>query len=110
MDKFYYIFGFVSFFTISVVLLGILIDRIVNGFEPTSIQTEDEKGNKYWIPYRIYHAITLRTPFNIEGGQFNDYYTKIANSNPKKLIKVTLEHDINWVGYRQFLKNRNNSC
>jgi hypothetical protein len=111
MDKFYYIFGFVSFFSIGLILLGTLISKVMYGFEPTSIQTEDSKGNKYWVPYRIYHAITFRTPFNLDGGgNFNDFYTKIANNNPHRLIKVTSEHNIDWVWYRQFLRNRNKGC
>ena len=109
MDNIIYLIGEIVVYGGSLIIIIGLIQSIIKGFEPTSITIKDNNGKEFWIPKRIYHAMSLHSPINLDGGQYNDYYEKIANNNPQRLIEVTETHNIDWMRYRQYL-NGTNKC
>jgi len=109
MDNIIYLIGEIVVYGGSLIIVIGLIQGIIKGFEPTSLVTKDKAGKEFWIPNRIYHAMSLSSPINLEGGQYTDYYENIANKHPQRLIEVTDEHDMDWMRYRHYLY-QDNKC
>jgi hypothetical protein len=109
MDTFIYTIGYIAIIVVTFGVSITMIQSFLKGFSPTSITVTDNQGVKYWVPNRIYHAISWRHPFNIDGGNYQDFYENIANNNPQRLIEVTEEHNTEWM-WQKHREFQNDSC
>ena len=73
MDNIIYNIGLLTIVVSTIFVFVNLGIKISKGFSPTSLTIKDNNGVSYWIPHRIYSAITINNLLGSDG-QFNEYY------------------------------------